>query len=78
MVGRPEVLFPLFSELTTLTGVGPKISNCFLGLDITCPKDLLMHIPLATCNRSLVKSVLDLELPSISTLIGQINKHLPN
>ena len=78
MVGRPEILFPLFSELTTLDGVGPKISNRLLGLDITCPKDLLMHIPLAICNRSLVKSVLDLELPRISTIIVQINKHLPN
>ena len=68
MVGRPEILFPLFSELTTLDGVGPKISNRLLGLDITCPKDFLMHIPLAICNRSLVKSVLDLELPRISTI----------
>ena len=78
MVGRPEILFPLFSELTTLDGVGPKISNRLLGLDITCPKDFLMHIPLAICNRSLVQSVLHLELPRISTIIVQINKHLPN
>ena len=78
MVGRPEILFPLFSELTTLDGVGPKISNRLIGLDITCPKDFIMHIPLAICNRSLVQSVLHLELPRISTIIVQINKHLPN
>ena len=78
MVGRPEVLFPLFSELTTLNGVGPKISNRLLSLEISCPKDLLMHIPIAICNRSLVKTVLDIKLPGISTIIAQINKHLPN
>ena len=26
MAGRPEVLFPLFGQLTTLDGIGPKLA----------------------------------------------------
>ena len=78
MVGRPEILFPLFSDLTTIPGVGPKISNRLLNFDITCPKDLLMHIPHGICDRSVAAGIRDMNIPCVSTLIVKIHKHLPN
>ena len=43
--GRPEILFPLFAEITTLDGVGPKLAKLFEKLDLTRPRDVLFHLP---------------------------------
>ncbi len=40
-MSRPEILFPLFAELETLEGVGPKTAQAFGGLGVEKPKDLL-------------------------------------
>ena len=36
-MSRPEVLFPLFAELTALDGVGPKTARLFARMDIAHP-----------------------------------------
>ncbi|MDB4230163.1 ATP-dependent DNA helicase RecG, partial [Paracoccaceae bacterium] len=78
MVGRPEMLFPLFSSLTNLTGVGSKLSDRFGNLDIKYPKDVLFHVPHSICERSLSNSVLDVNLPSTVTVKIKVINHLPN
>ena len=42
---RPEALFPLFADLETLEGVGPKTAQAFGALGVTKPKDLLYLLP---------------------------------
>jgi len=41
---RPEILFPLFAELNTLTGVGDKSAMAIAGLTITKPRDLIFTL----------------------------------
>ena len=41
-MSRPEALFPLFADLETLEGVGPKTAQAFAGLGVEKPKDLLI------------------------------------
>ena len=43
-MSRPEVLFPLFAELTVLDGVGPKLARVFARMEITRPVDLLLTL----------------------------------
>ena len=40
MSARPEILFPLFADLTALDGVGPKTGRLFARMDIARPVDL--------------------------------------
>jgi hypothetical protein len=44
MTSRPEILFPLFADLSTLTGVGSKTAKSFSGLQVFRPRDLIFHL----------------------------------
>ena len=51
-MSRPEALYPLFADLETLEGVGPKTARAFAGLGVEKPKDLLYLLPHAAVDRS--------------------------
>ena len=78
MAGRPEILFPLFSNLTSLAGIGSRLSERLHNLDIIYPKDMLFHIPQSICDRSLIDSVLNADLPQTVTVRVQVIRHIPN
>ena len=59
MSGRPEILFPLFAELTTLDGVGPKTAQHMAQIAIEKPRDLLFSLPYSGVDRQRRESVLD-------------------
>jgi ATP-dependent DNA helicase RecG len=44
-MSRPEILFPLFADLETLEGVGPKTAKRLCGRWGQRPKDLLFLLP---------------------------------
>ena len=46
-MSRPAPLFPLFAELETLDGVGPKTAQHLSQLGIERPRDLLLTLPYA-------------------------------
>ena len=46
MSTRPDILFPLFADLTKLAGVGPKVAKNFEGLGVTKPRDLIFTLSL--------------------------------
>ena len=77
MSGRPETLFPLFSELTTLEGVGPKTAQHMAQLGIEKPRDLLFSLPYSGVDRQRRESVLDVELPEVVTVEVLIGAHRP-
>ncbi|MBC7154611.1 MAG: hypothetical protein H5U19_08375, partial [Rhodobacteraceae bacterium] len=52
MGSRPEILFPLFAELETLDGVGPKTAKLFAQMGIERPRDLLFTLPYSGVNRA--------------------------
>jgi ATP-dependent DNA helicase RecG len=76
-MSRPETLFPLFAELETLPGVGPKAAKAFEGLGVTRPKDLLYFLPHSGVDRALRSSVRDVIAPATLTVEVEIGSHVP-
>jgi ATP-dependent DNA helicase RecG len=77
MTGRPEVLFPLFSQLETLPGVGPKTAKLFANMDAHAPRDLLMTLPTSGIDRRLRSSVQDVVPPDTVTVEVTVERHRP-
>jgi ATP-dependent DNA helicase RecG len=77
MSGRPEQLFPLFAELETLQGVGPKIAEHFAQLQITAPRDLLFSLPYSVVDRRRRETIRGLELPTTATVEITVGRHRP-
>ena len=76
-MSRPETLFPLFAEVETLPGVGPKAAKAFEGLGVTRPKDLLYLLPHSGVDRALRSSVRDVIAPATLTVEVEIGSHVP-
>jgi ATP-dependent DNA helicase RecG len=76
-MSRPEALFPLFSGLETLPGVGPKAAKAFESLAIARPKDLLYLLPHSGVDRALRASVRDVVPPATLTVEVEIGQHVP-
>jgi ATP-dependent DNA helicase RecG len=75
MTGRPEALFPLFSGLETLEGIGPKTAQNFVQLNITAPRDLLFTLPYSGIDRRLQPTVKDAILPATVTVAVTVGPH---
>ncbi|MDJ0826616.1 MAG: ATP-dependent DNA helicase RecG [Rhodobacter sp.] len=77
MSGRPEILYPLFAELETLAGVGPRIAKTFAQLEVEKPRDLLFTLPYSGVDRRRRGSILGADLPAVLTVEVEIGPHLP-
>ncbi len=74
-MSRPEILFPLFADLETLEGVGPKSAKSFAALGVARPKDLLFLLPHSGVDRSRKSSVRDIIPPGVITVEVEIGAH---
>jgi ATP-dependent DNA helicase RecG len=74
---RPEALFPLFADLETLEGVGPKTAQAFAALGVGKPKDLLYLLPHAAIDRSRKPSIRDVVPPCTVTVEVDVGAHVP-
>ena len=77
MSTRPEILYPLFAELETLGGVGPKTAKLFDNLGITKPRDLLFFLPHSGVDRQFRASVSEVTPPATATVEVTVGRHLP-
>ena len=77
MTGRPEVLFPLFGELTNLDGIGPKSAQALAAAGIEKPGDLLMGLPNTGVDRSRRDSVKEVIAPAVATVEVLVGDHYP-
>ncbi len=73
--GRPEQLFPLFAELETLPGVGPKTVQNLAALQIEKPRDLLFTLPQSGVDRRKRATVQGAELPGVVTVEVTVGQH---
>jgi ATP-dependent DNA helicase RecG len=73
--GRPEALFPLFAEIETLPGVGPKTAKMLATLHIEKPADLIFTLPQSGIDRRKRASVLGADLPGVVTVEVTVGQH---
>lgn len=78
MSQRPEILFPLFADLTSLPGIGPKMAQNFAKIGVEHPRDLLFHLPHSLIDRTPRDTVLGAELPATLTVRVRVGMHSPN
>ena len=74
---RPQILFPLFSPVTALAGVGPRIGKLiekFIGPQVT---DLLWHLPAGIIDRRFAPRIAQAPAGVIATLTVRVDAHLP-
>lgn len=76
-MSRPELLFPLFAQLETLAGLGPKTVKNFAALGVTLPRDLLFLLPHSGTDRSRKSSLRDVTLPATVTVEVEVGSHFP-
>ncbi|MDQ2088479.1 ATP-dependent DNA helicase RecG [Marimonas arenosa] len=75
MSGRPEPLFPLFAEIESLEGVGPKIAQHLGQIEIERPRDLLFTLPYSGIDRRKRDTVQGAELPGVVTVEVTVGQH---
>jgi len=78
MSTRPEILFPLFADLTGLQGVGPKLAKVFEQMGVTKPRDLLFMLPHSGIDRNIRNSIREVTPPEVVTVEVEIGLHHPN
>ncbi|MEF3047586.1 ATP-dependent DNA helicase RecG [Pseudotabrizicola sp. L79] len=76
-MSRPEVLYPLFADLETLEGVGPKSARAFEGLGVERPRDLLFLLPHSGVDRGRKESVREVVPPVTVTIEVEVGVHFP-
>ncbi len=77
MSGRPEILFPLFAELTKLDGIGPKTAQTLEHAGVVTPRDMLMTLPVSGVDRHRRASIRDVVPPGVATVEVTIGDHHP-
>ncbi|HEV3178277.1 MAG TPA: ATP-dependent DNA helicase RecG [Stellaceae bacterium] len=73
---RPQILFPLFAQLTTLTGIGPRFGKLLEELCGPHVADLLWHRPSGLIDRRFHPKVIDAPAGMIATLTVTVDAHV--
>ncbi|MGR3794699.1 ATP-dependent DNA helicase RecG [Vannielia sp. SX4] len=75
MSTRPPRLFPLFAEIDTLPGVGPKIKAALEGAGIATPRDLLFTLPHGMVDRRRRDTVQGVPPGTVVTVEVTVGRH---
>ena len=78
MPSRPQILFPLFGQLTQFSGIGPKIALNLSKLDINSPRDLLFNLPYSLLTRNKVDTVFGKANYDIVIVEITVDEHIEN
>ena len=74
---RPSILFPLFVEIRTLSGVGPKLEKLISRLVGPKLVDLVFDLPVGVVDRSYRPTLMAAEPGRIATVAVGVLDHLP-
>ncbi len=74
---RPEILFSIFSPVTKLTGVGPRIAKLIEKLAGEHVSDLLWHLPSGIIDRRYAPKIAEARIGEIATMTVTVDQHLP-
>ena len=74
---RPEILFPLFAELISLPGVGPRLGQIIGKLAGPHVVDLLWHLPSGLIDRRNAPRIVEAIPGTIATVTVRVDMHRP-
>jgi ATP-dependent DNA helicase RecG len=75
---RPAILFPLFAEIRTLSGVGPKLEKLIAKVAGPRLADLVFDLPVGVVDRSYRPKLATAEAGRIATVEVTVLEHKPN
>jgi ATP-dependent DNA helicase RecG len=75
---RPDVLNPLFAEVTALPGLGPRLGKLVERLAGRHVVDLCWHLPSGLIDRRFAPKVAEAPEGGIATLTLRVDKHVPS
>ena len=75
---RPAILFPLFAEIRTLSGVGPKLEKLIQKVAGPRLVDLIFDLPVGVVDRSYRPKLSAAEAGRIATVEVTVLEHRPN
>ncbi|TBN43782.1 ATP-dependent DNA helicase RecG [Paracoccus subflavus] len=75
--GRPPALFPLFSDVDTLPGIGARGRAALSQLGIERPRDLILTLPTGGVVRRRIDRIADARPPEIATIAVTVGQHVP-
>ncbi|MBV9550527.1 MAG: ATP-dependent DNA helicase RecG [Alphaproteobacteria bacterium] len=74
---RPPILFPLFADIRTLPGVGPKLEKLIAKVAGPLLRDLVLDLPVGVIDRSYRPRLAEAETGRIATAEVNVLEHLP-
>jgi ATP-dependent DNA helicase RecG len=75
---RPSILFPLFADIRTLSGVGPKLEKLIAKVAGPRLVDLVLDLPVGVVDRSYRPKLAAAEAGRIATVDVTVLEHKPN
>lgn len=72
---RPELLFPLFATVDSLSGIGPRLATAISKLAGEHVVDLLWHLPTGLIDRRFAPKVIEAIPGTIATMTVRIDAH---
>src|SRR5215471_18242651 len=75
---RPAILFPLFADIRTLPGVGPKLEKLIAKVAGSRLVDLVLDLPVGVVDRSYRPKLSAAEQGRIATVEVTVLEHKPN
>ena len=72
---RPSILFPLFAEVHTLTGIGPKLAKLVVKVAGPRLSDLVFHLPTGLIDRSYRPRLNEAEPGRVATVALNVLDH---
>jgi ATP-dependent DNA helicase RecG len=73
---RPQSLTPLFAQVTSLPGIGPRLGKLVERLAGPLVVDLLWHLPLGVIDRRNAPTVAKAEAGTVATLTVTVDEHI--
>ncbi|MBS0541710.1 MAG: ATP-dependent DNA helicase RecG, partial [Proteobacteria bacterium] len=73
---RPQSLTPLFAQVTSLPGIGPRLGKLVERLAGSLVLDLLWHLPFAVIDRRNAPEIAQAKAGEIATLTVTVDEHL--
>lgn len=74
---RPELLFPLFATVDSLSGIGPRLATAITKLAGEHVVDLLWHLPTGLIDRRFAPKISEAIPGAIATMTLHIDAHQP-